>query len=139
MAIDLRTALETARAEREAAEGQLHEVEAKIESLDIEITGLEMAFARHNGKAEPSSGLSPSEARKWKRMHRTDAIIRVLTEAGEPMGPRDITDVLLSVGRKDQRKLVAAAIQYLKRERRVHWLGRGQWVPGPDPNTGGTS
>lgn len=139
MTIDLRAALNTARSEREEAEVRLHEVEAEIESLDIEITGLEMALARHNGKSEPSNGPSLTERREWKRMHRTDAILRVLTDAGKPMGPRDITDVLLSVGRKDQRKLVAAAIQYLKREQRVHWLGRSEWVPGPDPSVGGAS
>ncbi len=135
--VDLRTALEIARSEHDDAESQLHGVEAKLEALTAEIRGLEMALARHNGKRVAPKGPTPTEVREWRGMHRTDAIVRVLTEADKGMSPREITDVLLSVGRKDGRKLVSAAIQYLKGEGRVHSEGRGQWVPGPE--NGGVS
>lgn len=136
MAIDLSTALELARSEREQAISRLHEAEAEVESLDSEIKGLELALARHNGV--PTSPVPPpAEARKWNRLARTDAITRVLEESGEPMSPKEITDILHAVGRTDKRKLVAAAIQYLKRENRVHSIGYGQWVPGPPPDVGG--
>ena len=111
---------------------QLHEAEAKLEALDIEIKGLELTLARHNGSPVAPKGPTPTEVREWQGLHRTDAIIRVLTEADRGMSPRQITDVLLNAGRKDSRKLVAAAIQYLKGGHRVHSEGYGQWVPGPD-------
>ena len=137
MAIDLRNALEVARTEREDVLARLHTAEAEVASLDTEIKGLELALARHNGGPTPV-GPDPVEIRKWKKMARTDAITRIMEEKGEPMSPREITDALLSVGRTDQRNPVAAALQYLKREQRIHWIGRGQWIPGPHPDTGDT-
>jgi len=130
MAVDIRTALELAQSEREKALTRYHEAEADLDSLDTEIRGLELALVRHNG-APAVEAPPPAEARKWAALTRTDAITRVLDEEGGPMSPKEITDALLARGRSDKRKLVAAAIQYLKREGRVHSIGYGEWVLGP--------
>lgn len=135
MNIHLKTALENARSERQKATEQLQEAEASLATIDIEIQGLELALARYEGKP-PSAEPTPAVRRRWEKLHRTDAITDVLRDSDTPMSPREITDALHAVGRTDERHLVAAAIQYLKGEKRVHSRGYGQWVFGPPDDRG---
>ena len=133
MIVDIRTALELARVERAENEEQKQMIEDRKFALDIEIAGLEMALSRHDGPLDSPASPSPSETKEWRALTRTDAVVRVLSESNKPMSPREITNVLLSMGRTDKRKLVAAAIQYLKQGKRVHSIGYGEWVAGPLP------
>ena len=131
---ELKAALEEALAAKEAAEFRHDEVEAEISSLEVEIKGLQLAVVRRSGEQPSENRVSPREAKRWRERTRTDAIMAVLEESEGPLGPVDITDILRGVGRDDLRDYVAASLAYLQKQRRVHRIGRAQWVDGPDPS-----
>ena len=131
---ELIAALEESLAAKEAAEVRHDEVEAEITSLEIEIKGLQLAVARRSGEQPSENRVSPREAKRWRERTRTDAIVAVLEESEDPLGPADITGKLRDVGRDDLRHYVAASLAYLQKQRRVHRTGRARWVAGPPRN-----
>ena len=65
---------------------------------------------------------------EWRSLTRVDAVLRVLREAGAPLGAADIKTVLHKAGRDDRPAPVAATLGYLKRRGRVSHEGIGQWT-----------
>jgi hypothetical protein len=65
----------------------------------------------------------------WSRMARTDAIAALLEQTGRPMSPAEMSEVLMSRGRKeDTARLVSASLSHLRRQGRVESAGHGVWV-----------
>ena len=129
VSLDLHSALEDVRQELASSQARLEKLSAYIESLKVEERGLELALSRHNGQLSEETP-SVGDAAKWKGMARTDAILAVLTQAEEPMGPAEIARVLHDRGRDDPRDHVAAALAYLKRKGRVDHGDVGEWSVG---------
>ena len=127
MLLDLDSALEDVQRALADAREEQERLNAHIESLQAEAHGLQLALARHSGGAESRSA-SNGEATKWKRLARTDAVVTVLHTEPKALGPAEITKILHSKGRDDERDHVAAALAYLKRKGRVDHVGPGQWT-----------
>lgn len=137
--VDLRTALKESLAAKVASEERRDEINADIESLEIEIKGLHLAIARRNGEGPTEGRLSPTEVKRWRALKRTDAVVKVLEESKVALGPLDVTSLLHERGRDDPRNSVAASLAYLQKQLRVHSKGRGQWLPGPPPDSSWTT
>jgi hypothetical protein len=133
-----------AKVEREHADllTQAEVKQTEMEDLRQEITGLEKAIARHErgstGPAQPEAGASnaqkPREAtheaptRRWEGMARTKAVELMMAEAGRPVSPRELSQMLQKVGRGDTPDVVGRALYHLQRRNRAESLGRAQWV-----------
>ena len=118
----LRTALSETDDALDAARHDRAELDVRIESLEMERRGLELAIARRNGTAPDANGDT------WRRMARTDAVIKILEESDGPLSPIEVTEQLHRHGRDDRRDPVAAALAYLKRDNRVRHVGPAQWT-----------
>ena len=125
--IDLKSALDDVRHELATAREQQQSLIAHIESLEAEAHGLELAVARHNGHGAEAAVVR-SEVSNWRKMSRTDAILQILEESSQPLGPAEITAALHAQGRNDRRDPVAAALAYLKTKNRVHHVDYGKWT-----------
>jgi hypothetical protein len=68
----------------------------------------------------------------WRSLSRTEAVARMLTEAGEPLSPRDLTRMLQKVGRDDSPLAVGKALNHLYRKQRANTVARAKWVPTTD-------
>ena len=125
--LDLKSALEDVDRELKDAHEQQQRLTGTIESLEAEARGLELAIARHNGQVQEMVAAN-GETAAWRKMPRTDAVIRVLAEADEPLGPAGITGELHQHGREDRRDPVAATLAYLKKKGRVSHESYGMWT-----------
>lgn len=130
--MEIDAALRKARQDRDAAVAERDRLDSEIAELELMIRGLELALAR----VDSTSGRPSQDAARsaWTDLPRTDAVIRALEEIGQPAGPADVTKVLRSHGRDDERDLVSASIAYLKTQKRVHSPGYGRWALGPAPD-----
>lgn len=127
--------------------------EAARAELDIEVKGLRLALARlQQDPTQPGEEPSPpvvveapvsAEISEWRSMSRTDAVERVLAEAGGELHRKDVTTRLAERGRTgDTIDAVSAALAYMARgdNPRVESLGHGRWrlksgAPHPAPVT----
>lgn len=65
----------------------------------------------------------------WRTLPRTEAVARMLTEAGEPLSPSELSRMLQEVGRNDDTPLaVGKALNHLQRKKQATTIGRGKWV-----------
>lgn len=125
--MDLEAALADADLALKEAAHQLDQLRERVDALQLERRGLELALARHRG--EPvSDAASDHRENEWLPLPRTEAILQVMARTDEPMAPVEITRQLKQFGRSDSGHAVSAALSYLHREDRVQSLGRGQWV-----------
>jgi hypothetical protein len=83
----------------------------------------------------------------WRKLHRTEAVARMLAKAGEPISPSNLSRMLKEVGRDDDGPLeVGKALNHLQKKHRATTVERARWVPvhdlydprGVPPITGGT-
>lgn len=129
----LKTALEDVKRELLAARSAQEQLANRIESLQAEARGLELAIARHTGQSGDATGESSS---RWRRMNRTDAVLAVLTDSEIPLGAAGITRVLHEHGRDDPRDHVAATLAYLKNKGSVeHHEDIGKYSVEADSDT----
>jgi hypothetical protein len=116
-----------AQQERAAVEERIRTLEHQLRELEQEEQILRRVAVRYDIEP-PRDGPLPREVEEWQQLTRTDAIMRVLKEAGRPMSPADIAQVLAEKGRDDSGHYVSAGLAYLKDSHRAHAEGRGQWV-----------
>jgi hypothetical protein len=64
----------------------------------------------------------------WRTLPRTEAVARMLIEAGEPLSPSELSQMLQEVGRDDSPLAVGKALDHLRGKRQATTIGRGQWV-----------
>jgi hypothetical protein len=64
----------------------------------------------------------------WRTLPRTEAVARMLIEAGEPLSPSELSRMLQEVGRDDSPLAVGKALDHLRGKRQATTIGRGQWV-----------
>lgn len=124
--VDLETALADADLALHEAANQLEQLRERVDALQLERRGLELALARHLGQPPPKA--ASEQENEWLPLPRTEAVVRVLERTSEPMSPVEVTSQLRQFGRSDSGHAVSAALSYLRREGRVDSLGRGQWV-----------
>ncbi|MFN2525143.1 MAG: hypothetical protein ABR505_02605 [Actinomycetota bacterium] len=110
-----------------ATEMKIQELTARLQALEEERKGLQLALARHQGGKTIVPKPSDDE---WLKLNRTDAVEKVLIEAGRPLSPTQIATALREKGRDDTDTYVSAALSYLLRESRVTRIGRAQWIAG---------
>jgi hypothetical protein len=144
--VELREALTLAEADLTELVAQRDRLQADIDRVQAEVTGLRVALSRQNGQPfepEPvdAGGLGeevdyapePVEVTDepdpiWTRLTRTDAVLRLLEEDG-PLGPTEIAEMLQERGRSDETPgAVSATLAKLHSHRRVKSLGRALWV-----------
>jgi hypothetical protein len=116
----------------QAAQVQRHTLMAHIKQLDVEYRGLESALNRRRHGVPLDAPLDETSD-DWLQMTRPEAVLRVLGESSEPLGPGRITDILHEHGRDDPRKGVSVALMRLKKRGRVRSLERGAWALGMGP------
>lgn len=82
---------------------------------------------QHAGGA---SAASPAAANEWLELQRTEAVERVLREAGRPLALAAIASTLAEHGRReDSVRYVSAALSHLRRKvGTAQNLGRGVWT-----------
>jgi hypothetical protein len=74
-----------------------------------------------------------SEKSLFRRLARTDAVLRVLREADQPMAPKEISRVLVKRGRPDDSpNLVSSTLDHLMRNGFAQKVGRAQWIATPN-------
>jgi tyrosyl-tRNA synthetase len=125
---------EEARIEKEEAQRLLTE---EIAAIRQEEDALKAALHRRLAAESMKSGATslppiPLPA-SWVSMSRADAVEKAIAEVvatADSASPSDIEQVLASHGRNDTRDEIGGATAYLRREFRIHSLGRGQWVLG---------
>ncbi|MGH8823521.1 MAG: hypothetical protein ACRDVN_03470 [Jiangellaceae bacterium] len=127
--MELQAALRRTEEMLAAAREALRLAAEEVESLEVEHRGLTLAVARHRGDSPPPM-VGESEQATWLGMTRADAVEAMLTKEDRPIGPAELSRLLVAKGRRnDKPNYVAAALDYLKRRGRVESLGVGQWVP----------
>src|SRR6266496_2204825 len=124
-----------AEAERAEAEARLHEWEHHMQTLQAERTGIASYLRRHESGSEL--------ANEWISLPRSEAVARVLAQAGAAKSPTEIAEALEAMGRDDDYRPVGAALSHLKSRGRAKNVSRGSWVlvteapddvEGPDPD-----
>jgi hypothetical protein len=96
----------------------------KMQQLATEYRGLEAAVGRRRLAAE---GGSPEE--DWTVMTRPQAVVRVIDETEEPLGPSEIVTALGEHGRVgDQPRGVSVALMRLQKRGEVRAVERGKWI-----------
>src|SRR5215211_2997838 len=79
----------------------------------------------------------PSKPRRWHRgqaggdwqdLPRTEAVARMLAEAGEPLSPSELSRRLQRVGRDDPPLAVGKALDHLHRKNQADTIERAKWV-----------
>lgn len=128
--MELAEALKAALEEQRLLREQQSQIGQRVAELETEVQGLHMAIARAGNGAGAATALVDSTLPPTD-LSRTDAIWRVLREAKGPMSPSEVQAALHDLGRDDDYNAVSAALAYLARNKRVHSVGRAQWVGGP--------
>jgi hypothetical protein len=112
------------------------EATEQVESLEAEYRGLTLAVARHGGMPPPS--VAPvSEEENWAEMTRGAAILKMLAREARPLGPAELTHLLVAAGRtQDKPHYIASTLDNLKKRNRVLNPSHGNWVlpDGAQPN-----
>jgi hypothetical protein len=147
MAVPLETLTELvadAKNARTQAEAEVQELNVKIEALRQEEDALRAVLSRRMGQ-EPSQLQPPATSGviygSWADLSRTEAVYRAvgeITGTGRPASPSEIETVLASHRRTDDRDQIGGALAYLRRDGRIHRLGRGRWGMGPEMTSEGT-
>lgn len=125
----------------EEALQRLDQARAEVERLEAERYGLELALARtgtdspsRSSGATSSMRVEPDPENEWLALDRTEAVHRVMREAGEPIHRKDILSRLWARGRTtDTLELVGATLAHLKKTGRAVGHGGGKYAI-PDPN-----
>jgi hypothetical protein len=81
----------------------------------------------------PSSVVDGQTRGDWQDLPRTEAVARMLAEAGEPLSPKDLSRRLQEVGRDDPPLAVGKALNHLYRKQRANTVRRAKWIL-TDPN-----
>lgn len=147
-------ALQAALDEVSAEEGQ---VRARLDELEVERRGLELALRRHLGENVTVTAVEKGSTTHWTidgpdvapdvaaaaarevesagladvehSGTMTDTVAQILQHADRPLSPKDIVIELAALGiPQENTTAVRGAISYLKRQERVYALGRGAWV-----------
>ena len=64
----------------------------------------------------------------WQDLPRTEAVARMLAEAGEPLSPSELSRRLQRVGRDDPPLAVGKALDHLHRKNQADTIERAKWV-----------
>lgn len=119
--LSVTAALRTARAALERAR-------AEVANLETEVRGLEFAQARERGQALPATAPTTSQRNGTSSISRTEAILQALAQRGEPMRPRDLVQAVGEIrGLEEGQHDIGAALNYLKKMRKVESPERGMW------------
>ncbi|MDO8309907.1 MAG: hypothetical protein Q7V58_16340 [Actinomycetota bacterium] len=132
------------RAERVSAE--LRDLTEARVLLSNEITVLKRAVERRgvvltgqdsllgpDELMERNRGISGHDARGLARTDAVEfAVERLVAERNSPVGPTDVAYYLRRLGRDDRVEVISAAMAHLKNSGRIHRVGQGQWLPGPE-------
>lgn len=123
-----------------AAEAAVKDAQERVEAIRAERYGLQLALARLREQSPDPKERRPSKfaagvaaaaavltVTHWRQMDRTDAIVKVLQDAGKPIHRTAIVARLHEHGRDDTIELVSAALAYLKKKMRVMNYGNGYW------------
>ncbi len=105
-------------------QGEHQTLTMRLGQLATEFRGLQAAVSRRRLAAE---GNSPED--DWTTLTRPQAVVRVLAESEEPLGPMEIVTALREHGRiGDQSRGVSVALMRLKKRGEVRAIERGKWV-----------
>jgi hypothetical protein len=127
--VDLEAALRETEAALESAQERLRLAFEEVDSLEAEHKGLMLAVARRRGEQSPS-GPPKSQQDPWKAMTRAVAVQKMLSRENRPLGPAELSRLLVAAGRPaDSAHKVAATLDYLKKKKRVLNPSHGKWVP----------
>jgi hypothetical protein len=140
--VDPGTVLQHVLTETEAllaeARVELQQIDERIKLLQCEQYGVQLALARLRREPPPplAAGDQPHDddeaqggGTSWSELSRAEAVLRVLSDAGAPLGRLEIASRLVDVGRDgDDPDAVSAALAYLRRTHRVERSGGGRWV-----------
>jgi hypothetical protein len=120
--------------------------QAELDDLRVEIDGLKRAIARHerrSGGTQETKLLDAEQARpargQWPDLPRTKAVYSMMVQAGKPVSPRELSQMLQAVGRDDTPDVVGRALYHLQRRKRARSVGRAQWVPAEQVPAGSTN
>ena len=129
-----------------AAQLRLQELHNRVEELEAERYGLQLALSRRTeGLPEPDlippqdvdppaggANAAPPYAGYWQLLSRAEAVERVLEGADRPLTRQEVLGLLQQAGRQDDTAdAVSAALAYLQRIDRAARTGRSQWVYRP--------
>jgi hypothetical protein len=101
----------------------LHELKREIQTYEQHVNKLRLAKAALQG-----TSASPAKRSRKDGGNRTALITEILQGASKSMNVNEIHAALVAQGRSDERRLVAAALPYLKRTGVAKTESRGQWV-----------
>jgi hypothetical protein len=117
--------------------------ETELGDLRVEIDGLKRAIARHERRQGGTGGTGLLDAERtrpagghWRDLSRTKAVYSMMAQAGKPVSPRELSQMLQAVGRDDTPDVVGRALYHLQQQKRATSLGRAQWVPTERPPAG---
>lgn len=111
------------------AEADLRAAQEKIDKIKAERYGLELVLARLGGDKAPRVEIRTlQETEGWRELGRSDAVERVLREAGKPLHRKEVAEILAQYGRRDALDHISAALAYLQRNHRARGKGSGMWV-----------
>lgn len=121
--------LETAQRERQTLADKLAAADDEVTRLTSTVSQLTELAGSLEGETQVADAVTTPVATSLTKASRTDAIERILTEAGEALSSAEITRRLRAHGRDDPRKNVSAALSYLARKDRVTFNKKaGTWA-----------
>lgn len=133
--VDIIQALVEARAARSRLEGQRQAIGQQLIQVELDLKAAQQEEAvlrdlakRYNLEVPEDAQPLSEEVREWLALTRSDAVERVLAEAGRPLSPTEIAEALADKGRADSAAAVSATLAYLKSHKRAEQKGRGQWL-----------
>lgn len=134
----LESALNDVREDLDRIEVEWKALGEKRDRAMRERDGLLLALERHTGAPVATNAASTNEATEWTRMNRSEAVLKVLGEHGEPLSPINITAALRRNGRvKDTSALVSSTLSKLQEQGRAVREGYGAWAVATPQNTSG--
>lgn len=111
----------------QSLEEKAREIRLNVDRLTQEQRVLEGLLQRFNPGHPPPAGTAENP---WINLGRSDAVERVLIEAGEQvLSPSDIAGALRAHGREgDTSNYVSASLSYLQDKGRATQIDRGRWM-----------
>jgi hypothetical protein len=113
---------------RADVDAQIADITRRIAESEQDERVLRRVAAQYNLPTPQDGPLLPREVAEWQQLPRTAAVERVLVEAGRPLSPLGIAQVLAEKGRNDSAHHVSAALARLKDTQRANRLGGGKWA-----------